>query len=84
MIKERKLFITIVLSALIAFFVLGFSIIHSNDLEIFSSEQDIRFKPKSELNVEEIVNRMDTMEKEEIEETIKSIEKEIDRLKSSL
>ncbi|MBZ1356280.1 MAG: hypothetical protein KY054_00715 [Candidatus Nealsonbacteria bacterium] len=84
MLKKKKLFVIVGLSALIVFLALGFFILYSNDLEIFSSGEDIRFKPRSELNVEEILNNMDSMEKEEIEETIKNIEKEIDRLKSSL
>lgn len=84
MLKKKKLFVIVGLSALIVFLALGFFILYSNDLEIFFSGEDIRFKPRSELNVEEILNNMDSMEKEEIEETIKNIEKEIDRLKSSL
>ena len=79
--KEIKRLIGIV--AFVIFFGIMAMAFHSVNSQTFSQEIEESIT-RSSLDIQKIKEEMDTMDQEEIEKTIREIEKEIERLNSDI
>ncbi len=82
--KHKEISIAII----IFIFIFGVFFFSSYAIEDFLPQQDningSKVKNKSNINIDEIKERMDEMSVEEIQETIEEINKEIERLESQI
>ena len=80
--KNKELMRSIGITAFVLFFGMLVMAFHSVSSQTFSREaSEIT---GSSLDIQKIKKEMSTMNREEIEETIKEIEREIDRLNSDI
>lgn len=83
MIKNKQLLKLVGTLVFVLFCGVLILVFYSGNAQIFSQGVDSPSR-KSSINIEEIRMNMENMNREEIEETIKTIEKEIERLKSEI
>ena len=86
--KKKKIFKNLTIVGFLTIFVIViFGFVIFKNQEIFSEGieyYNLTPKTKTEINIEEIKERIDDMSLEEIEETISEIEKEIKRLNAMI